>query len=83
VDVTVDIPNYNIIITFVGRRGIPPNLPDVVNAIEEVIHAHIGYEMRFTYLIWNELDSQKLTWNALDAKNWTWTQFEKWRPPIN
>jgi hypothetical protein len=81
-EVTVDIPHYNIVITFTGTRGIPAKIQDVENALNDVIHAHIGHELRYTYLIWNELDHQALTWDALDAKNWSWDVFEVWRPEI-
>lgn len=72
--------NYEVVITFIGRRGIPPNLLDVTTALREIVPAHLDLLFQFTYLRWEELDAADLTWNELEALNHTWDQLEVWKP---
>lgn len=71
-----ELPSQTIIIRFIDSRGIPSNLEDLKEAIEEIKPAHLGIEYQFRYLTWNELDAQKITWDGLDEKNLTWDEFE-------
>ncbi|OWA34369.1 phage portal protein [Saccharibacillus sp. O16] len=66
-------------ITFVGTRGLPPNLDDLKAAIENIKPAHLAVEYAFTYLRWDELDSKKLTWDQFDALQQTWDELEVWK----
>jgi hypothetical protein len=66
--------NYSFIIRFVDVRGIPPNLADLQEAIEEVKPAHLAVVYEQKYLTWAELDSMNLTWEQLDAMHLTWEQ---------
>jgi hypothetical protein len=75
VEVVEDFANYDVVITFVGNRGIPPNMDDVNKAIRDVLPAHLGYRFEFTYLAWSELDKADLTWNQADT--YTWDNLEK------
>lgn len=76
VDVIEDNPNYSFIIKFIGTKGIPPNLEDLKNAIEEIKPAHLGVEYKFTYITWDEFDNYNKTWNEWDGLNLTWDEFE-------
>ncbi|MCP8970051.1 YmfQ family protein [Ectobacillus ponti] len=80
VEVLEQFSNYEVIITFVGKRGVPPNLRDVERAVREIVPAHLQVTFKFTYLRWDELDAAKLTWNQLEAMNKTWEELEKWKP---
>lgn len=81
-EVTVEenFGNYEVIVTFVGKRGIPPNLDDVNKALREIVPAHLHLLFRFTYLTWEELDTANLTWDQLDALNKAWDDLEVWKP---
>lgn len=70
VEVGEDNANYEVIITFVGNRGIPPNMTDVYNAIDKIIPAHIKARYKFTYLAWSELDNANISFNTLDTYRW-------------
>ncbi|MCQ4086683.1 putative phage tail protein [Saccharibacillus sp. JS10] len=78
VDVTFKPEEWSFTITFVGTRGLPPNLDDLKEAIENIKPAHLMVEYAFTYLIWKELDSKKLTWNQFDELHQTWNELEVW-----
>ncbi|MGO4374818.1 putative phage tail protein [Paenibacillus sp. MCAF20] len=71
---------YEVIITFIGTRGLPPNLDDVEHALREVVPAHLQISFRFTYLVWEELDLAGLSWAELEGLNMTWEQLEVWKP---
>lgn len=72
--------NYEVIITFIGKRGIPPNLQDVKDAVREIVPAHLNILYQFTYLRWNELDAADLTWDELESMNMSWDKLEVWKP---
>ena len=81
VSVSVDSDVDNIVnITFIGVRGIPPNLGDLKEIVADIIHAHLGPAYKFTWLIWDEFDGANMTWDEWEALNMTWDEFEKYRP---
>lgn len=55
VDVTNNYANYEVIVTFIGKIGIPPNLDDIKNALREIIPAHLGITYKFRYLLIKEI----------------------------
>lgn len=67
-------------IRFIGARGIPSQLEDLKAQIENIIHAHLGTEYSFSFLVWDELDQGNVTWDQIDPRNMTWEEFEVWRP---
>ncbi|WP_235847555.1 YmfQ family protein [Paenibacillus tuaregi] len=80
IDVQENFEKYEVVITFIGTRGIPANLDDVKAAVREIVPAHLGINYQFTYLRWEELDEAKLTWEQLEAMNKNWNQLEVWKP---
>lgn len=56
--------NGRIVIKFTSDYGIPPNLEDVKNALENVKPAHLGISYEFKYLLIKELHN-KITINEL------------------
>lgn len=79
IDVEFRPQEWAFTITFVGTRGLPPNLDDLKAAIENIKPAHLAVEYAFTYLRWDELDSKKLTWDQFDALHQTWNELEVWK----
>ncbi|NBI30906.1 DUF2313 domain-containing protein [Chengkuizengella sp. YPA3-1-1] len=69
-------PPYSIIVKFIGTRGVPTNLEDLQNLIEEIKPAHKGIEFEFTYITWNELERGTFTWNDIDLMILTRNEFE-------
>jgi len=58
-------------VKFVGTRGIPPNMADLVQTIEDIKPAHLAFDFAFTYLVWHEalayswVQASHLSWNEL------------------
>ncbi|WP_138751131.1 putative phage tail protein [Paenibacillus sinopodophylli] len=60
VDVTFDMAKSEVIIKFNGPFGVPEKIVDVVEAVENVIHAHLGKSFSYRYLKINELNALKI-----------------------
>lgn len=69
VEVIEDNANCNFIIKFIGIKGIPKNMQGLINAIEEIKPAHLGYSFSYTYTTWDFIKN-KLTWNQSKEKTW-------------
>lgn len=68
VDVIEDNENYKFIVKFVGQKGVPTNLDDLKNAIDEIKPAHLEVEYQFTYNTWGMI--KHLTWNEASTSTW-------------
>lgn len=62
--------NYLFVIQFVGVKGIPQNMQAFMNMLEDIKPAHLTYNFKYTYTIWNFIMEKKLTWNNIKTKNW-------------
>jgi hypothetical protein len=67
---------YEFIIKFVGEKGIPQNIENLKKIVDDLKPAHLGVVYEFSYLTWDETDTNSWTWNETDALNLTWDQFE-------
>lgn len=72
--------NYEVIITFIGKRGIPGNVNDLRTALRDIVPAHLNITFEYTYLRWEELDAAALSWDQLEALNMSWDELEVWKP---
>lgn len=82
VEVIEDPANSSFKIKFVGVKGIPANMADLVLTIEEIKPAHLSYIFEYTYLTWDEFDAYNKTWDQWDALNLTWDEFETYKGVI-
>jgi len=57
VDVIEDNANYQFTIKFISTLGIPPNMSDLQNAIENIKPAHLKALYSFTYNTYNSLST--------------------------
>ncbi|MNV35160.1 hypothetical protein D3C71_1265980 [compost metagenome] len=64
VDVSVSAPEYKIIITFVDTLGIPVNLDDLKQALEDIKPAHMALTYEFRFLLIKEIHGI-ITYNQL------------------
>ena len=72
-NVDVDVienKDYSFTIKFIGEKGIPKNLQDFKDMIEEIKPAHLAYSFEFTYTVWNFLTKKNLTWANASNKAW-------------
>jgi uncharacterized protein YmfQ (DUF2313 family) len=76
VDVSTQPASYQFTVQFIDTRGVPPNINDLMAAVDEIKPAHLAVVYEYRYLIWNELDAREITWDELDALNLIWNEFE-------
>lgn len=67
-EVVEDYAHYFFYVKFVGAYGIPPNMQQLINAIEEIKPAHLGFSFLYRYVIWDEL--RPYVWNDLRVYTW-------------
>lgn len=68
--ITEDFANYTVNILFGGRTGIPYNLEQIREAVEEVKPAHIKVNYEFLRNTWGDVRRKLGTWE--NAKVFTW-----------
>jgi len=59
---------YKFVIKFVGTKGVPQNIGNLTEIIEEIKPAHLNYEYQYTYNVWSFLTSK--VWNDLTPYTW-------------
>lgn len=64
------------LIKFIGLNGVPPNLNDYLNAVEDLKPAHLGFVYEFSYMTWLQFDGYNKSWDEWDALNLTWDEFQ-------
>ena len=67
-EVVEDYAHYFFYVKFVGAYGIPPNISQLTDAIEEIKPAHLGFSFLYRYVIWDELRPD--VWNDLRVYTW-------------
>lgn len=67
---------FTVGIKFVGKRGNPPNMSDIQDAIRTILPAHLAIVFEFTYAHWDEIqlilqelfnDLDDMTWDSLET----------------
>lgn len=76
VEVTEQPELYQITITFMDTTGVPPNIDDLMAAIEEIKPAHLAVAYEYNYFLFSELDAKGWTFAQLDALGLTFDQLE-------
>lgn len=68
----VDVIEYpeesKFIVKFIGIKGIPRNMQGFIDMLETIKPAHLAYEFKYTYTVWNHLTD--LTWGQANAMTW-------------
>ncbi len=62
--------DYNVTITFTGRKGQPYNLDEIKTAVVEVKPAHISVEYVFSKNTWADLSDKLNTWGNASSLTW-------------
>lgn len=75
-DVVVTFENGEIIVKFNSVFGIPKNLDDLKNNINEIKPAHLNVTYTFRYTLWADIDAENHTWQHISMLNNTWEQVE-------
>lgn len=58
---------YAFTIQFVGVKGIPRNMQSFINMLEDIKPAHLSYDFKYTYTVWDFIDE---TWLSVKGKTW-------------
>lgn len=70
----VNIETYNedyyFVVHFIGVKGIPKNMSAFIRAIDDVKPAHLNYQFKYTYTIWQQIKDKVFTWNNTFDKTW-------------
>lgn len=70
VDVVEYNSEYRFEVIMLSVIGIPPNMDDLIQTIEEIKPAHLAYTIVIRYNTWDMVKEKGLTW--LDAAERTW-----------
>ncbi|QAT40825.1 putative phage tail protein [Clostridium sp. JN-9] len=72
---------YNGIITvkFNAIRGIPPNLNDLKDVVEQIKPAYKILQYIFIYLTWDEFNNYNKSFDDWDTLNLSWDKFETYK----
>ena len=68
VDIIEYPEEYKFVVKFVGVKGIPRNMQGFIDMLEAIKPAHLAYEFKYTYTVWNHLTG--LTWEQVNAMTW-------------
>ncbi len=68
VEVIENYEDYSFVVKFVGVKGIPANMADLILTIEEIKPAHLNFTFEYTYNTWNDI--KHMTWNEASAHTW-------------
>lgn len=58
---------YRFVVQFIGVKGIPRNMQGFIDMLESIKPAHLGYEFKYTYSVW---DFISLTWEQAKENTW-------------
>lgn len=70
VEITEHSAEYYFSIKFVGVKGIPQNMAGFLNMMEDIKPAHLGYEIDYSYTVWNFIQGKNDTWNNVNNNTW-------------
>ncbi|HWP96400.1 MAG TPA: putative phage tail protein [Syntrophomonadaceae bacterium] len=71
---------YSFIVRFMDVMGIPPNLTDLQNTIEEIKPAHLAVIYEFKYLTYDGLKASGHTYDQLVAHALIYNDLMTWEP---
>ncbi|MFL0251242.1 YmfQ family protein [Clostridium neuense] len=62
--------NYSFTVQFVGVLGIPKNLEAFKEMLEIIKPAHLAYDFKYTYTIWDFIKNKPKTWDNIKTNTW-------------
>ncbi|KNY26315.1 putative phage tail protein [Pseudobacteroides cellulosolvens] len=75
--INVGLLNSTLVITFLDYYSPPSEYSDFYNYIVTRKPAHLGLEIQFKTINWNNVESLNLTWDQIENLNLTWTEIEE------
>lgn len=72
----IELPEPGVIrFKLIGIRGEPIDMPEIKNAVNDVIPAHLEPEYEYTFLPWSEVEQVNLDWDG--AEMFTYKELEE------
>jgi len=68
-------------ILITGYRGIPKNFPDIVDAVNEIIPAHLAVRFAFSYVQWSDVEASFMEFYDVDNVEWETLEVSYPQPP--
>ncbi|GAA0717265.1 hypothetical protein GCM10008905_02740 [Clostridium malenominatum] len=62
--------SYSFTVKFIGTKGIPRNLAAFKDMLDNIKPAHLSYDFKYTYTLWEHLKEKGLTWESSKQKTW-------------
>lgn len=62
--------SYSFTVQFVGVLGIPKNLEAFKEMLETIKPAHLGYEFKYTYTVWDFIKNKPEIWDNVKINTW-------------
>ena len=75
-----DFAGRRLIVRFDSIRGVPSNIPAVMDTLDHVVRASAIIEYQFAYLTWGEVLNSGVQWCQLLAAGITWEQLRTMGP---
>ena len=70
IEITEYPSQYLFSVAFTSKQGIPYNLTDIQNMIEEIKPAHLAVKYIFTYRLWQDVKNELANWSEVQTYSW-------------
>ena len=70
IEITEYPSQYLFSVAFTSKQGVPYNLQDIKDMIEEIKPAHLAVEYIFTYRLWQDVKTQLADWSEVQTYSW-------------
>ena len=70
IEITEYPSRYMFSVAFTSKQGVPYNLQDIKDMIEEIKPAHLAVEYIFTYRLWEDVKKDLQNWTMVKPYTW-------------
>lgn len=70
IEITEYPSQYLFSVAFTSKQGVPYNIADIQNMIEEIKPAHLAVEYIFTYRLWEDVKNDLQNWTMVKPYTW-------------
>lgn len=70
IEITEYPSQYLFSVAFTSKQGVPYNLQDIKDMIEEIKPAHLAVEYIFTYRLWEDVKNDLQNWTMVKPYTW-------------
>lgn len=70
IEITEYPSQYLFSVAFTSKQGVPYNIADIQNMIEDIKPAHLAVEYIFTYRLWQDVKNDLQNWTMVKPYTW-------------